>query len=87
MPTPPPADTLLRQRLADLIRPAVAEWGGQSEFAKRAGVRQSVVSSILSGARADLRAETVTRITRALGLSATRLGQLLHETHPEKSPE
>lgn len=70
-----PKDTLIRQRVAELIeanRP-------QKRLAEAAGVPQSLLSSIVTGARADLRADTVARIARACGLTPEALGTLLYE--------
>jgi transcriptional regulator with XRE-family HTH domain len=79
-----PADTLIRQRLAELVRDAT-KTRTQKHLADAAGVSQQVVSGILTGERPDLRAETVARLGRELGLSPTALGRLMYEAHPPKN--
>lgn len=68
---------ILRQRVADLIRDSGLS---QTQLAKSTGVAQSVISEICSGGRPNIRAETLAKLGQGLGLSATRLGQLLYES-------
>lgn len=79
-------DTLIRQRLAELMADALRA-RTQKEFALSAGVSQQALSAILTGERADLRADAVARIARELGLSPTALGKLLYECHPKNTSE
>lgn len=79
-----PQDTPIRRAVAEMIR---ATGRTQKQLATDAGVAQSLVSSILTGARADLRADVVARLARACGLSATALGRLMYECVPEKESE
>lgn len=78
-----PVDTLIRQRVADLI---AADGRPQTDLAAAAGVGQKTVSAIVTGSRSDLRAEVVARIGRAVGLSPTALGRLLYDAFPAPSP-
>lgn len=72
----PAQDTVLRQRVADLIR---TDPRSQVEISRAAGVGVRTVSAIVTGDRADLRADVVARLGRALGLTPTALGKLLYE--------
>jgi len=79
---PLPQDTEIRRKLAALI---AEDARSQAELSRVAGISQPVVSGIVTGARADLRAEVVARLGRALGLSPTALGRLLYDSFPEES--
>lgn len=78
-----PTDTLIRQYLADLLGAALRT-RTQKEFALSAGISQQTLSAIITGERADLRADAVARIARELGLSPTALGRLMYDCHPPK---
>ena len=75
-----PQDTPIRQRIASLIGQSGRT---QRDVADAAGVSPQRLSAIMTGDRADLRADTVTRLARALGLSAAALGKLLYECVPQ----
>lgn len=72
---PTPRDTVIRQKLAELIANSGRT---QTDIATASNLPQSLVSGIMTGQRANLRAETVTRVGAALGLSPTALGKLLY---------
>lgn len=80
MPVALPQDTEIRRRIAALI---AQDSRSQVELARASGVSQAVISGVVTGARADLRAEVVARLGRALGLSPTALGRLLFDSFPE----
>lgn len=69
----------LHERVSEVIR---RDGRTQVEICQAAGVSQATLSSILTGARTDLRAEVVARVGRACGLSPTALGRLLYDAFP-----
>lgn len=77
-----PVDTPIRRRVAELIG---ADKRTQRDLADAAGVSQQIVSAIATGERADLRADVVARLAKAVGLSPTALGKLLYECIEEKT--
>lgn len=81
---PLPADTAIRRRVAELID---SDERSQAKLAADSGVSQKTLSGIVTGYRADLRAEVVARVARACGLSPADLGRLLYECFPEKTSE
>lgn len=80
MTTQQPQDTEIRRKIAALI---AKDARSQVELSRASGVSQAVISGIVTGMRADLRAEVVARLGRAIGLSPTALGKLLYQAFPE----
>ena len=76
----------LRDKLLPLIQ---ADGRNMTSLARDAGIPQPTLHAFVSGERGkEPRAEFVTAIGRALGLTPTALGRLLLDSYPaEKKPE
>jgi len=71
---------MIRDRLLELIR---ADGRSGNQLATDSGIPQATVAAFVSGARGqEPRAEFVSRLGRALGLSPAALGRLLYDAYP-----